>query len=288
MHEQQNIKMMGGLKKYMPVTYMTFFIATLAISGIPVFSGFFSKDEILWFTYVNGGVLPWLILVVSAFFTAFYMFRLLYLTFFGSERFDHHHVHPHESPKTMTIPLMVLAVLSAVGGFLGIPHAFGHLHLLEGWLGPVFADAESVISRHHTGSHPSATVEIIFMLISIAVALSAIYLATKYYRKDEKWSVPRKIAGSYSGLHRLLLDKWRLDNLYFATVVDPILKGSRNFLWKIFDMKFIDGFVNGSAKAVMGAGEAIRKFQSGIVQNYALVMLFGIILILGWMILSIK
>lgn len=288
MHGQQNIKLMGGLKKSMPVTYITFFIATLAISGIPLFSGFFSKDEILWFTYVNGGILPWLILVISAFFTAFYMFRLLYLTFFGGERFDNHHVHPHESPKSMTIPLMVLAVLSAVGGFLGIPHAFGHFHLLEGWLGPVFANAESILSRHHAGSHPSASIEIIFILISVIVAVTAIFLAGKYYRKDEKWSVPRKIAKNYSGLYRLLLDKWRLDNVYFAAVADPILKGSREFLWKIFDMKFIDGFINGSARVVMGAGEIAKRLQSGIVQNYALVMLFGIVIILGWMILSIK
>jgi NADH-quinone oxidoreductase subunit L len=288
MHEQQNIKMMGGLKKYMPVTYITFFIATLAISGIPLFSGFFSKDEILWFTYANGGLLPWLILVISAFFTAFYMFRLLYLTFFGKERFDHHHVHPHESPKTMTVPLMVLAALSAVGGFAGIPAVFGHFNFLEGWLGPVFANAESVISRHHAEVHHSAIIEIAFMAISVVVALTAIFLARKYYKADENWTVPRKIAKNYSGLHRLLLDKWRLDNLYFATVVDPVLKGSREFLWKIFDMKFIDGFINGSARVVVGAGEYIKRFQTGIVQNYALVMLFGIIIILGWMVFSIK
>ncbi len=287
LHEQQNIKLMGGLKKYMPVTYITFFVATLAISGIPLFSGFFSKDEILWFTFANGGFLPWLILVVSAFFTAFYMFRLLYLTFFGKERFDSHHVHPHESPRTMTLPLIVLAALSAVGGFLGIPHLFGHFHLLDSWLAPVFNDALNILSRHHNGGEPSAVVEAVFMCLSVIVALGAIYLARKYYLHDEKWSVPRKLAKKYNGFYKLLLDKWKLDNLYFKTVVDPVLNGSRNFLWKIFDMKFIDGFVNGTARVVVVAGEAVKRMQTGIVQNYALLMLAGVIAILGWLIFSL-
>ena len=138
MHHEQDIMKMGGLRKYMPITYRTFFIGTLAISGIPFLSGFFSKDEILWFAFLNGSPVLWGIGAVAAFTTAFYMWRVLSLTFNGTERFDHHHLHPHESPATMTIPLIVLAVLSVFGGLLGVPHVIGHaLHfpnLLEHWL----------------------------------------------------------------------------------------------------------------------------------------------------------
>ncbi len=287
MHEQQNIKMMGGLKKYMPITYITFFVATLAISGIPFFSGFFSKDEILWFTFSNGGFLPWLILAIAAFFTAFYMFRLLYLTFTGKERFDHHHVHPHESPKTMTIPLIVLAILAAIGGFVGLPHLIGHYNLLEGWLEPIFANAHTVLTRFHPAEHASAATEWSFMGISVIVALLALYTARKFYFVDQDWTVPRKLASGMKGLYRLLLDKYRLDNFYYYVIVDPFYLISENLLWKIVDIKFIDGIVNGSAKFTSAAGEAIRKVQTGIVQNYALVMMFGIVIILGWLLLSI-
>jgi NADH-quinone oxidoreductase subunit L len=143
MHEEQDIQKMGGLRKYMPITYRTFLVGTLAIAGIPFFSGFFSKDEILEFAFFNGSPVLWGVGAVAAFTTAFYMWRLTALTFHGEERFDHHHVHPHESPATMTIPLIVLAILSTFGGFLGVPHVIGHaLHipnLLESWLHPIFA-----------------------------------------------------------------------------------------------------------------------------------------------------
>lgn len=286
MHEQQNIKFMGGLKKYMPTTYVTFLAATLAISGIPVFSGFFSKDEILWFTFTNAGIIPWAILALAAFFTAFYMFRLVYLTFYGKERFDTKHIHPHEAPKTMTIPLMVLAFLSIVGGFLGIPHGFGHFHLLEGWFEPIFNNANRILADTARHAHPGAEVEFLFMGISVAVALSAIYLAKKFY-SDPNWTTPRKLAKKYKFVYRLLLDKYRLDNLYFYTIVDPIFLSSQNFFWKTFDVKLIDGLVNGSATFTAATGELVRKIQSGIVQNYAFLMICGIVAILGWLLLSI-
>lgn len=294
MHEEQNIKKMGGLKKYMPKTYITFFVATLAISGIPFFSGFFSKDEILWNAFSKGNFIIWLLGATAAFFTAFYMFRLLYLTFFGAERFDHHHIHPHESPKTMTIPLMVLAVLSALGGFLGIPYALGffmgeHSNLIESYLHPIFSDAQRIISvgtgKMAEGNEIHA-LEYILMLVSTLIAISGILLAKKYY-SDPTWSVPRKIARTFPGIYKLLFAKYKLDELYFATVIDPCLQTSKGFLWKIFDVKLIDGIVNGLAKSVSLLSELSRKIQSGLTQNYAALMTAGIIIILYWLLLSI-
>ncbi len=293
MHEEQNIKKMGGLKSYMPHTYRTFYIATLAISGIPLFSGFFSKDEILWFAYDNGGWFLWLIGAVSAFFTAFYMFRLLNLTFHGEERFDHHHVHPHESPKTMTIPLQILAVLSALGGFLGIPYILGfwfspHPSMIENWLEPVFSSANSIISREkgHFEAQGLHAVEYILMLVSVGIAVLGIYLARKFY-SDENWTVPRRLAAKNKGIFNLLLNKYKLDEVYFALVVDPILLISNKFLWKKVDVRIVDGFVNGSASVTRRTGEIVRRLQTGIAQNYALLMLGGIIVIVAWLVFGV-
>ncbi|MBI5325408.1 MAG: NADH-quinone oxidoreductase subunit L [Ignavibacteriae bacterium] len=288
MHEEQNIKNMGGLKNYMPVTYKTFFIATLAISGIPLFSGFFSKDELLWMAFSNGNVFLWLVGAIAAFFTAFYMFRLLKLTFHGKERFDAHHVHPHESPKMMTIPLIILAILSALGGFLGIPYALGfwfnhNPNLLESWLHPVFQQAQTIL--HRTEGHQVHSIEYILMLISVGIALTAIYLAKRFY-SDEQWSVPRAIAGKFKPVHKLLFNKYSLDEVYFAIIGTPVFKLSQSFLWKIFDVKIIDGFVNGLAEVTVNTGERMRRIQTGVAQNYALLMIGGIILIIAWLVLS--
>ncbi len=160
LHEEQNIQKMGGLKKYMPKTFFTFLMATLAISGIPFFSGFFSKDEILWLTYSNAGIVPWLILVLAAMGTAFYMFRLLYLVFYGNARYDTKHIHPHESPATMTVPLMVLAFLSVFGGFLGVPNVLGEWlspnpNIIHNWLAPVFERAEFILAYKQGVHHHS-------------------------------------------------------------------------------------------------------------------------------------
>lgn len=288
MHEIQNIKQMGGLKKYMPKTYMTFLIATLAISGIPFFSGFFSKDEILWKAYSQGGWILWLLTTVAAFFTAFYMFRLVKLVFHGEERFDQHHTHPHESPKVMTIPLQILAILSALGGFLGIPYVLGfwfspHPTLIENWLEPIFKDANHIlkISEHNeltTGPY-------IFILVSIIVAVSGLWLANKWY--SGKWREPNKLATNYKGAYRLSLNKYFLDEVYFKVIVDPIVNTSRSFLWHIFDSGLIDGFVNGLARVTTSSGEFIKKIQTGIVQNYALVMMIGILVIITWLIIGL-
>ncbi len=294
MHEEQNIKRMGGLKNHMPKTYLTFFIATLAIAGIPFFSGFFSKDEILWKVFSSGNTILWIILVISAFFTAFYMYRLLMLVFFGKERFDIHHLHPHESPKIMTIPLQILALLSAIGGFVGIPYALGfwlgkHSNLFEHWLEPIFANANKVfvLSSVHRFHLPNQVhfEEYFLMVLSVVVALVGILLAAKFY-SDEELSIPKKISTNFKSLYLLLYHKYRVDEIYFYFIVDPLIFISNKLLWKIVDSKIIDGIVNGSATFTVKISEILRRIQTGLAQNYALVMFFGTILFLLWVLVG--
>ncbi|MDX9790564.1 MAG: proton-conducting transporter membrane subunit, partial [Candidatus Kapabacteria bacterium] len=270
----------------MPTTAKTFFIGTLAISGIPFLSGFMSKDEILWYAWSSphgGGWIVWGTLAVAAMFTAFYMFRLYYLTFEGKERFDVNHVHPHESPKTVTFALMALAILSIIGGLLNIPPALvPFLHsdpLLKSWLKPIFADANSIMGA---GAHHGIEVMMyVLMLIATAIALFMWSLAKKWY-SEPSWEVPRKLTASYNGIYKALWNKYWLDEIYYATIIDPINKLSTSFLWKFTDISVIDGIVNGSAKTVALIGNRIKLMQTGIVQNYAVVMLAGIVAILAW------
>jgi len=283
MHDNQDIRNFGGLKKYMPVTYATFLVAALAISGIPPLSGFFSKDEILWFSFINIGWAFWLLGVITALLTAFYIFRLHFLTFNGKPRFNESQVHPHESPKVMTIPLIALAVLSAIGGFIGVPEIFSgeNGNLLNTWLAPVFKKA--TLKLAYFGSH-SQFEEILLMLISVVAALAGLAAAAYIYLK--KPSIAKNMATKFSNLYKLLLNKYYVDEIYDSTIVNPVINGSRSFLWKFFDVKIIDGLVNGAAKSIAAIGKNIRKMQTGFVQSYALVMIIGILLALFWVILS--
>ena len=288
MHEEQDIQKMGGLKKYMPQTYITFLLGTIAISGIFPFSGFFSKDEILWNAYANGSPILWGAGVLAAFCTAFYMFRLLYLTFYGEERFDHHHVHPHESPVTMTLPLWILAILSVFGGLLGIPKALSggaDINILEHWLEPIFANANSILASHHSDAHHhSLALEWGLMAASLAIAIIGILYATSLYKKSSH--KPAEMAAKNKGLYNILWNKYFVDEIYHNVFVAPIYKISLDFLWKIVDVQIIDGIVNGSARAIALSAENLRKIQSGIAQNYALMMLFGIVAIIAWMVFA--
>ena len=281
MHEQQDIRHYGGLKKYMPVTYATFLVAAMAISGIPPLSGFFSKDEILWFSFINIGWVFWLIGVITAVLTAFYIFRLHFLTFNGTPRFDEKSTHPHESPKVMTIPLIILAVLAAIGGFIGIPEVFGGGNAFHHWLEPVFKTAELQLT--HFGAH-SHFEELMLMLISVAGALGGLGAAFYIYLK--KPEIAEITAKKFRSAYNLLLNKYFVDEIYEASIIKPLVNGSKSFLWKVFDVKIIDGFVNGLAISVSGIAKNIRKLQSGVVQSYALVMVIGIVLALFWIILS--
>ncbi len=284
MHEEQNIQKYGGLKKYMPKTYATFLIAALAISGFPGLSGFFSKDEILWYAYANGGFIFWLIAAFTAMLTAFYVFRLFSLTFLGEERFDHHKIHPHESPAVMTIPLIILAVLSVFGGYVGIPEIFSgeNGNLFEKWLAPVYEPAEQKMM--HYGLHTHAQ-EILLMTISVILALSSIYFALYVYTKNK--NIAENISLKFRKFYNLLLNKYYVDEIYDATVVKPIVKGSEQVLWKFTDSFIIDGIVNGVAKITAIISEYIRKIQTGIAQFYALVFVAGIAAVLLWIILTL-
>lgn len=280
MHHEQDIQKMGGLNKYMPITYKTFLIGTLAISGIPLFAGFFSKDEILLFAWLNGSPLLWGLGAFAAFCTAFYMWRLTSLTFHGTERFDHHHVHPHESPAAMTIPLIILAVLSVFGGFLGVPHVLGQAmhfpNLIESWLEPVFKQGHALL-LHHT--EPTAFFEIILMTVSVCIAIAGILIAQSIYAKGTERG--RVLGAKLSGIYRLLWNKYYIDELYHYTIVAPIVGFSRGVLWKIVDVAIIDGVVNGSARIIGFTADNLRRLQGGVAQNYALLMLAGIITLIA-------
>ena len=209
MSDEQDMRYMGGLKKYMPVTFMTMFLATFAIAGIPGFSGFFSKDEILWkaFSSQYGSPIFWIIGVVTAALTAFYMFRLIYLTFYGKERMSKEaKAHLHESPKSMTVPLMILAVLSVVGGYIGMPHLFGVTNYFEHWLDPVI-----ISSSHSSASHALAAgggdivMEWTLMATSVVLVLFSIFMAYLLYKK--KTEISTSLAEKMSGIKTLLLNK---------------------------------------------------------------------------------
>ncbi len=283
MHEHQDIQGFGGLRKHMPRTAITFLIASLAISGVPPLSGFFSKDEILWLSFANGSFILWLIGAITALMTAFYMFRLYFLTFEGKERFGHN-LHPHESPSVMTIPLMILAFLAAVGGFIGIPALFSGEggNMFEGWLAPVFENAERKLALYGTHSPGS---EITLMVISVVLAVGGIWIARSIYLR--KPSIAESAAGRFKGLYNLLWNKYFVDEIYDAAVVNPIKKGSETVLWKFTDAKIIDGAVNGTASLISFISARIRKIQTGVAQIYAIVMMLGIVIALFWIILSL-
>lgn len=283
MHEEQDIRHYGGHKKYMPRTYLVFFIAAIAIAGVPPFAGFFSKDEILWMSYANGGLIFWIIGALTALMTAFYMFRLTSMTFEGKERFDHHHVHPHESPNVMLIPLYVLAFLSVVGGWIGLPKVFvgEHGNLFEVWLAPVFKDATRKLASGNIHSHLE---EYLLMATSVVGAVAAIMFARQVYmRKPE---IAATVADSFKGLYNTLYNKYFVDEFYQKTIVNPLVKLSDAVLFKITDAKLIDGAVNGTAKVISMASKYARQFQTGVAQFYAVVMMIAIVGTLFWIIMS--
>ena len=288
--DAQDMRNMGGLAKYMPATYGTFLIATIAIAGIPGFSGFFSKDEILWQAFSNplhGNVnmLIWGLGACAALLTAFYMFRLVFMTFHGTCR-----IKPgaekalHESPFVIVFPLIVLAILSIVGGYIGLPKLIGDLvggvpNYLEHYLSPVFANANEYMHAHaHHGEH-SHSLEWGLMGVSVVIALVGITIAYMLYIVNPE--IPRKFTNAFPGLHRAVYNKWYIDELYDFIFVNPC-KALGRFLWKGFDVVVIDGIVNGVAQAVMGVGGVIRYMQTGQIHNYAWTMAVGVVVIIGY------
>ena len=359
MHHEQDMRKMGNLRKYMPVTFITMMMGWLAICGIPIWAGFFSKDEILFRTFAapdlpgNWNYVLWGVGLLTAVLTAVYMTRLMVMTFFGTERFhdelspenlslpndehditsldsvkhhdehgstnlslsgdddeeEHHHVphdfKPHESPWTMTVPLIVLAVLSTVGGLVGIPYAVssmlgqGDVNVFEHTLEPIIAKVgvktKHVDSKEHgsetathgepatakTGEHETEvhhnaeeiSTERLLAGLSVLLALSGIAIGWAMFSKTPLRKMPK-----------ILEEKWRIDELYNGYIVDPITNLSRNTLWKGFDVGFIDGIVNGIGHFVVEFGGVVRQLQVGFVRSYAAIILIGALAVIGYFI----
>jgi NADH-quinone oxidoreductase subunit L len=332
MHHEQDMRRMGGLRKYLPITFATMLTGWLAISGIPIFAGFFSKDEILWKTWSAGGfslpsptwnTLLWGIAALTAVLTAIYMTRMMVMTFWGSERFrepaqahdtDHDHAHhevrePHESPWVMTVPLIVLAVLSTVGGLIGIPYALGSIfsdhpvNYIERTLDPVVKQVPSSEHPAETSAseapaatgHPATTdieahaptagsvpaehahsaeeIRSERLLAGLSVMLAIVGIAAGWFvfRKRPLLQMPR-----------LLENKYYVDEIYDATVINPIKEGSRAGLWKLFDVGVIDGFLHAIGDVVKEAGRVVRHLHAGFVRGYAIIILIGALAVIGF------
>jgi NADH-quinone oxidoreductase subunit L len=286
---EQDMRKMGGLKKYVPITFATMFAATLAIAGIPGLSGFFSKDEILWqaFSSSHGSPVLWVIAALAAGITAFYMFRLVFLTFFGKSRMDPGvEKHAHESPWSMTAPLVILAVLSVAGGWVGIPAVLGGSNLFEHWLAPVFhpvaaagAHGAAVAGAAEGAVHHPAALEIGLMALSVAIALCGIGLAYFLYRV--RTGKPAEIASRWPTLYDVVYHKYYIDEFYEWAVIRRVVTFSDG-LWQMFDALFIDGIVNGAADLVRAAAGRIRRLQGGVVGGYAFSLLAGAVLLVGY------
>lgn len=330
---------MGGLKKYMPITFATMLTGWLAISGIPIFAGFFSKDEILWKTWSAGGFnLPspiwskalWFVGAITALLTAVYMTRMMVMTFWGSERFrekqldhhseshavpEHHGIHePHESPWVMTVPLIVLAVLSTVGGFIGVPYALGSLfsdhptnyieetlapvvsHVPAGsthgeatntadeiqWLTPKPQQLDSAPAVHELEGSTTAAAEHAHSPEEIRqerlLAMVSVLIAA--FGIGIGWLVFKK--RPLLQMPRILENKYYVDEIYDATIIKPVVVASREGLWKLFDVGVIDGFLHSLGDAVTEAGRLVRHLQGGFVRSYAAIILIGALVLIGF------
>jgi NADH-quinone oxidoreductase subunit L len=339
MHHEQDMRRMGGLKKYMPITFATMITGWLAISGIPIFAGFFSKDEILWKVWsAPAFALPsstaskilWGVGALTALLTAIYMTRMMVMTFWGEERFreagegethahapaadttshgagehTHHPVEPHESPWSMTVPLIVLAVLSTVGGFIGVPYALSSFftssnpNYIEHILEPVVAQLPSAnapsaspesltpgpqvttkvpgVQAQPGQSHEAAASaeevneERILALVSVLIAAAGIGIGWTMFRKRPLLQLPG-----------ILEHKYYVDEIYDATIIHPVEAVSREGLWKIFDIEVIDGLLHSLGDAVTEAGTLGRYLQAGFVRAYAAIILIGALILIGF------
>jgi len=311
---EQDIRNMGGLKKKLPITYWTFLIGCLAIAGVPLLSGFFSKDEILWKTYASGHVGIWIVAVITSLLTAIYMFRLVFLTFHGERRHDApaghahdahghgHHGEPHDAPPAMAWPLILLAVGSIVAGYVGVPHALGGHNRIEGFLEPAFhagapaheAQDSGLTAQGHESPAPGALspepdhaaaethaadtqTELALMGLSSVIAIVGIGIAFVLFVKR-----PRKANLHPAGVHKVLVHKYYVDELYDTVVVRPIHAISSAVLWKGIDARVIDGAVNGTGAIIRAGGSTLRRLQTGSVRAYAMAVFAGVVAMLGY------
>ena len=271
-----DVQRMGGLKKYMPLTYLTMLIAALSAGGIPGLAGFFSKDEIVWSTFASGGPVgkfAWLFMTAGAFFTPFYTFRLIFLTFHGKFRGTHHEEHHlHESPFVMTIPLMILAAGAFGLGWVNIPHVLGGgAHFAE-FLKPVVG---------HPEFHATHAQELRVMATSTTIALSGLVIAAIFYLM--KTDIPVKLAQRFSLIYRILFNKYYVDELYHHILIRPTFWVANRFIEGFTDAKIIEGIVNGVPKAIGRFSGILRKVQTGVEQHYAIIMAAGILFLIALM-----
>jgi len=267
---EQDMWHMGGLASKIKVTFWCMLFGTIAIAGFVPFAGFFSKDAILFAAYQseNGGKTLYGVGLLAAIFTSFYMFRLIWLTFFGEKRYDEHHVHVHESPGSMTVPLMILALLSLVGGWFAAPALWGGPNYFADFLAPVFGNGEAA------GGEAAHALELSLSIVAVLAATVGLIVAWRMYSG--------KIArGTSTGLHKILTHKYYVDELYQAVIIGPLVWLSRNVFWKAVDVGVIDGTVNGIAHGAEAVGDTVRHTQSGNVRSYAVWVIIGAIVILA-------
>ncbi|MEN3333105.1 MAG: NADH-quinone oxidoreductase subunit [Blastocatellia bacterium] len=313
-HHEQDMRRMGGLKKYMPITFWTMFAGWLAISGFPLLSGFFSKDEILYRTFTSAGIpelwakILWGVGALTALLTAVYMTRLMVVTFWGKERFakahgdaphgghhddhGHHGGKPKESPLVMTLPLIVLAVGAVLAGFLGVPEGLsgGKIpNYFERFLEPSIAHVGAAHAAPHAGAESTPApahsesveraatenhaVEIWLTVVSSLIALAGLGIGWVWFKRNPLWQPPR-----------LLENKYYVDEVYDAAIVEPIKVGSTNVLWKIIDKEYIDGMVHGAAYLARGLGSALRFLQSGLARAYVAIVVLGALVLIYYFI----
>jgi NADH-quinone oxidoreductase subunit L len=267
---EQDIRHMGGLKDAIPRTFWTFLIGAIAISGVPGFAGFFSKDEILYRTFASGHVVLWVVGLLTSLLTAIYMFRLVFLVFFGERRAEgsNHHGHLHDAPPAMAVALIVLAAGSVLAGYAGLGGRF------ERFLEPSFASAAISEAGDSAGS------ELTLMGVSTVVALVGISVAFFVFLKRRQ--LADLLASRFSGLYRVLQNKYYVDEIYDATIVQPVRIVSEEGLWRGIDVRVVDGAVNGVAVIVAGAAQLLRRAQSGSVRTYAASLFFGVVIVLGY------
>jgi len=264
-----NIMKLGGLREKLPTTYAVFAVGAAALAGVPLFSGFFSKDEILWRAFLRSPVL-WLVGLVTALLTAVYIFRALFVTFWGKTRAEKKlWEHAHEAPAVMSVPMLILAVLAVVGGYIGLPR----LSLVEGYLEPV-------LPAGHIAE--AGALEWVLLAVSAVVALGGIALA--YYLYVVRPEAPARLSRQYAPLYTLLSRKYYVDEFYMAVVVEPLRRMGR-FIAELFDPQVVDGAVNGLARLAGVCGEGLGTLQTGRVRSYALSILVGVVIILGYFLL---
>jgi NADH-quinone oxidoreductase subunit L len=313
LHGEQDLRKMGGLRKDLPITYWTFLIGTVAIAGVPGLAGFFSKDEILGQTYATGHTTLWVIGILTAMLTATYMFRLVFMAFHGpyrglrglspvhSKGDSPHHDHLHDAPPAMALALIVLAIGSVLAGYVGVPAALGGHNEIEHYLapsfaahsaeapaaaGPNFSSAEGAergerAEQGGRGEHGEQGLsEMALMSVSILVAFAGIGIAWYFFLRNP--ASADAVAEAAAPVHTLLENKYYVDEIYDATIVEPIVSVSRGALWKVADATIIDGAVNGAGWVVNTSAGLLRRLQTGSVRVYAASILLGVVMVLGY------